>query len=719
MAEKYYSILTNRGKELEAQSSATGKPVIIKDFVVGDGNGQAVKPDPAQTKLVREVYRNAISALQVSPDQANQFIAQLVLPVDVGGFVVREVGLLTDAGELYSVANCAAIEKPQNGVSVSLQYRLAVSETANIELKVATGDGLFLRQDANLSDVKDASLSRKSLGLKGAAVLDVGKAANTVAAGDDTRIVNALQKNSNLSDLEDKAKARENLELKTAAQKDVVTSKTDATADRVLTTGWMSLGGYGTDNLITAADALKPLRNGFYAVQSDPNYGNSALISFGYDSGSQVHIIAKQGGQAPLLGVCGSNPQGAFGNWGKIYTEFQKPTALDVGAVPYRGALGTDDLNTITGTKYGRFSQPLSANVTTARHYPIAGEAGALDVHQTNANGAEGCVQEYRTFNSRRIFLRTYNPTGSVWTDWCEFYTTATKPTASDVGALPITGGNISGGLTVKETFRVGDSKKLDIFSSNTSSLGGAINLWGNVDRPTVLEFKDGTGYHFYSQRNVNGSVSFSFNGAANFVGGITSSGEIISRAANGLRIAYGNFGTFWRNDGSNLYLMLTNSGDPLGNYNSLRPFMVNLTNGDVTIGKLALSNYAYFDERYQAKGSYTPAGQAYTKAESEARYNLKNTSSKSANSMYNKDSSTGVIDIAMSNITVANNTDVNVTFPIAFPTACVSVVISYDGAGRGSDADSSYAVKSYTRTGCVIRAYNANGKFMLIAKGY
>ncbi|MCP5762645.1 phage tail protein, partial [Klebsiella pneumoniae] len=44
MAEKYYSILTNRGKELETQSSATGKPVIIKDFVVGDGNGQSVKP---------------------------------------------------------------------------------------------------------------------------------------------------------------------------------------------------------------------------------------------------------------------------------------------------------------------------------------------------------------------------------------------------------------------------------------------------------------------------------------------------------------------------------------------------------------------------------------------------------------------------------------------------------------------------------------------------
>ncbi|MCU2475635.1 phage tail protein, partial [Enterobacter hormaechei subsp. xiangfangensis] len=79
-----------------------------------------------------------------------------------------------------------------------------------------------------------------------------------------------------------------------------------------------------------------------------------------------------------------------------------------------------------------------------------------------------------------------------------------------------------------------GDSRLLSIYSSNTSSLAGAINLWGNVDRPTVLEFKDATGYHFYSQRNVNGSISFNFNGAAEVRGTISAHGEIVSRAANG-----------------------------------------------------------------------------------------------------------------------------------------------------------------------------------------
>lgn len=180
MSEKYYSILTNRGKALEAESAASGKPVILKDFVIGDGNGQAVTPDPANTTLVHEVYRGAISSLAVSPEQDNQFIAQLVLPADIGGFTVREVGLLTASGELYAVGNCAAIEKPESGVSVRLQFRLAVNETADIELKVATGDGLFLRQDANLNDLNNKAESRKNLGLGSSAIKDTGTSGDKV-----------------------------------------------------------------------------------------------------------------------------------------------------------------------------------------------------------------------------------------------------------------------------------------------------------------------------------------------------------------------------------------------------------------------------------------------------------------------------------------------------------------------------------------------------------
>lgn len=124
-------------------------------------------------------------------------------------------------------------------------------------------------------------------------------------------------------------------------------------------------------------------------------------------------------------------------------------------------------------------------------------------------------------------------------------------------------------------------------------------------------------------------------------------------------------------------------------------------------------------DGRFQPKGSYTPAGQAYTKAESDSRYNLKNTATKSANAMTHKDASTGVMEVVMSNINVPNKTNVNVTFPAAFPNACVGVVITYNGAGHGAGDDSAIYVPSYSRTGCTLYAHNAQGRFMLIAKGY
>jgi len=82
----------------------------------------------------------------------------------------------------------------------------------------------YLRKDKNLAEVEDKAAARGNIGLKGAAVLDVGATAGTVAAGNDTRIANALQKGSNLSELTDKSAARNNLGLKGAAVLDVGTA---------------------------------------------------------------------------------------------------------------------------------------------------------------------------------------------------------------------------------------------------------------------------------------------------------------------------------------------------------------------------------------------------------------------------------------------------------------------------------------------------------------
>ncbi|WP_404999889.1 phage tail protein [Escherichia coli] len=107
-------------------------------------------------------------------------------------------------------------------------------------------------------------------------------------------------------------------------------------------------------------------------------------------------------------------------------------------------------------------------------------------------------------------FIYVFNGT-SYSPGWRRAYNTKNKPTAADVGALPLSGGALTGGLT--------------------------------------------------------------------------SSGEIVSKYANGFRIAYGSFGFFIRNDGSNTYFMLTASGNTLGSWNGLRPITINNTSGAVSIG--------------------------------------------------------------------------------------------------------------------------------------
>ncbi|MCN8743747.1 GPO family capsid scaffolding protein [Escherichia coli] len=66
---------------------------------------------------------------------------------------------------------------------------------------------------------------------------------------------------------------------------------------------------------------------------------------------------------------------------------------------------------------------------------------------------------------------------------------------------------------------------------------------------------------------------------------GLRSRGVITSLSANGLRIAYGNYGFFIRNDGGSTYLMLTASGDKFGTWNGLRPLTINNANGGVSMG--------------------------------------------------------------------------------------------------------------------------------------
>ncbi|EHG4039855.1 hypothetical protein K9W95_003576 [Salmonella enterica] len=69
------------------------------------------------------------------------------------------------------------------------------------------------------------------------------------------------------------------------------------------------------------------------------------------------------------------------------------------------------------------------------------------------------------------------------------------------------------GEMQVLGAIRVGNTKWLSLTSSNGSTLNAGFNLWGDANRPTVIELDDDQGWQFFSQRNNDGSVQLEVNG--------------------------------------------------------------------------------------------------------------------------------------------------------------------------------------------------------------
>lgn len=72
------------------------------------------------------------------------------------------------------------------------------------------------------------------------------------------------------------------------------------------------------------------------------------------------------------------------------------------------------------------------------------------------------------------------------------------------------------GVLYALNAVQTGDGKKLAVSSRNNSTLNAGFSLWGDGNRPTVIELGDDQGWHLYSQRNPDGSIVFVVNGDIN-----------------------------------------------------------------------------------------------------------------------------------------------------------------------------------------------------------
>lgn len=134
----YIAMLTDVGAAQQAKAIASGTPWNITHMGVGDGNGVTPIPSKLQKKLINENVRLKLNRLTVRGDRP-VISAELILPSDIGGWWVREVGLYDSTGALVAVASYPPTYKPTlaqgTGRTQGIRLQILVSSTANITIQ--------------------------------------------------------------------------------------------------------------------------------------------------------------------------------------------------------------------------------------------------------------------------------------------------------------------------------------------------------------------------------------------------------------------------------------------------------------------------------------------------------------------------------------------------------------------------------------------------------
>ncbi|MGI5550138.1 tail fiber protein, partial [Escherichia coli] len=297
------------------------------------------------------------------------------------------------------------------------------------------------------------------------------------------------------------------------------------------------------------------------------------------------------------INLPGVNTTGNQNTTGNAATATKLQTARTIGGVSFDGTanINLPGVNT-TGNQNTTGNAATATKLQTARTINGVSFDGSANISLSPANigcpasptgwlttGSNGgaittaqlvtLLQNNGAFNTKSWIARC------AWA----YANSATIPNSeTGCGVIPLAG-------AVIEVFNNGSSSNnytIRITTATTASVSGALT---NAEFIYVF---NGTSYspgwrRAYNTKNKPTAAdvgALPLSGGA-LTGGLTSSGEIVSKYANGFRIAYGSFGFFIRNDGSNTYFMLTASGDTLGSWNGLRPITINNTSGAVSIG--------------------------------------------------------------------------------------------------------------------------------------
>ncbi|EBT3051846.1 phage tail protein [Salmonella enterica] len=589
-------------EQWKAQQGATGEPVLLDEFVFANVPGldpdQPVDRNETLPPTEQIVHRQAVSRKGVVND--NAVVHSVVLGADVGDFSFNWIGLLNKAsGTLAMIVHAPLQQKlktaegQQGNVltrSFLMEYNGAQAETG-INTPAETWQIDFTARMAGM----DERQRLENIDIFGAAAFFgdgylVGKSGNQFYVTKGTGYVAGLR-----------TTLAENLNITVTTRP--VKVWLDVCWTGTLTSVW------GVQSRITVADNLADyVQNGVqhyvFAVAGIDENGNitdlrpkgtlneqqasdalrkheqsrnhpdattreKGFVQLSSDTNSESESLAAtpKAVKAAMDNANGRVPSGRKVNGHPLSGDITL-WASDVKAISADAIGQITDNGTMASANTPGWWRVAVSNPDTVADFPTYPDGSKLYSYGYMFVEKIGEVwfQHYYAHMGANAKRQDWGTVPNTSRPWVIDYNTANKPSAGDVGALPITGGRLNGPLGIGTdnalggnsivfgdndtgfkwhsdgvlgiyannaqvgyidnsglhmladiratgVVRAGNGKTLTLSSGNNSALNAGLSLWGGGERPTVIELSDEQGWHLYSQRNTDGSISFTVNG--------------------------------------------------------------------------------------------------------------------------------------------------------------------------------------------------------------
>ncbi|ENR6342991.1 tail fiber protein, partial [Escherichia coli] len=608
------TVITTAGAaKLAAATAPGGRKVNITTMGVGDGGGKLPVPDAGQTGLIHEVWRHALNKISQDKRNSNYIIAELVIPPEVGGFWMRELGLYDDAGTLIAVANMAESYKPAlaegSGRSQTCRMVIIVSSVASVELTIDTTT-VMATQDYVDDKIAEHEQSRRhpdaSLTAKGFTQLSNATNSTSETLAATPKAVKAAY---------DLANGKYTAQDATTARKGLVqlSTATNSTSETLAATPKAVKAAYDLANGKYTAQDATTARKGLVQLSSATNSDSETLaatpkaVKTAYDLANGkytaqdattarkglVQLSSATNSDSETLAATPKAVKSAYDNAEKRLQKDQNGADIpgkdtftkNIGACrAYSGALSTEAGNWTTAQfiewldSRGAFNHPywMCKGSWSYANNKIITDTGCGDINLA------GCVVEVMGTKSA-ITIRVTTPT-----------------TSSGGGTTSAQFTYINHGDGYSPGWRRDWNRQGDAMTGTINQDGGSQNAYMSTalcsgtrgGKKYLRKFRGGEGDTIWHETVQGGVIRWATGNydaqeelSLSSAYGLRSRGEITSLSANGLRIAYGNYGFFIRNDGGSTYLMLTASGDKFGTWNGLRPLTINNANGGVSMG--------------------------------------------------------------------------------------------------------------------------------------